>query len=267
MRLTYPMAVASTVAVLAFGVSAFASILWNTVDADVLIIGELHDNPTHHQHQVEAIIETRPKAVVFEMLLPDEARALADVARDSAVMARATQGFHWSNIKDYADLLAQSDVIIGAALPRADMRAAFTDGAAATFGEGAADFGLTTDLPAAQQAKREALQFDAHCGAMPVEMMGGMVEAQRLRDAHFAHTVVDALDTFGAPIILITGNGHARTDWGVPVYLNAARPELRVQSVGQGEAGIPPAGTFDFVLTDADAPDRGDPCAAFQSGN
>lgn len=261
----YTMAAASAGAILTFALSVFASTTWSAWTGDVLIIGEYHDNVEHHLQQQNAVAAVQPKAVVFEMLTPEEAARLTDVVRTPEAMAQATSGFHWSNIADYAGILAHSPVIIGAALPRDDMRAAFTAGAADTFGPTATRFGLTAPLPDAEQQTREAAQFNAHCAAMPREMMGGMVEAQRLRDAAFARAVLDALDTYGAPVILITGNGHARTDWGVPVYLDAARPGLTVQSFGQGEAGVAPAGTFDTILTDAPAPEREDPCLAFAS--
>ena len=259
----YIMAAASAVAILTYALAVFASTVWSEWSGDVMIIGEYHDNPVHHAQQQNAVNEIRPAAVVYEMLTPEEEAALADVPRNPDAMRQATQGFHWTNIADYADVLARSPVIIGAALPRTTMRAAFSDGAAAAFGADAAQYGLSASLPSEQQATREALQFDAHCAAMPLEMMAGMVEAQRLRDAHFARTVLGALDRYGAPVILITGNGHARTDWGVPTYLTAVRPGLALESIGQGEDGVPPPGSFTWTLTDAPAPPREDPCAAF----
>jgi uncharacterized iron-regulated protein len=241
-----------------------ASVVWSEFDGDVLILGEYHDNPHHHARQQNAVTQISPKAVVFEMLTPDEAAQLQDTARTKEAMTAATDGFHWSNIADYAHILASSDVIIGAALPREDMRKAFTEGAAAVFGTNAADYGLTDPLPEAEQSAREQLQFAAHCEAMPLAMMGGMVEAQRLRDASFARAVLQAIDTYGAPVILITGNGHARTDWGVPAYLARVRPDLVVESVGQGEARVAPEGTFSWVHDHAFVPEREDPCKAFQ---
>ena len=241
----------------------FAAPDWDSVTADVVILGEYHDNPTHHAHQAAAISALAARAVVYEMLTPDEAATLASIARTPDAMRDATTGFDWSNIADYTEVLAASPVIIGAALPRSRMRDAFANGAASVFGDDAAAFGLTTALSDDEQAIREQMQFDAHCAAMPLAMMGGMVAAQRLRDAHFARTVLDALAAHGAPVVLITGNGHARTDWGVPVYLAQVRPELNMFSLGQGEGGAPPPGSFDHIDTSAAIPDRTDPCAAF----
>ena len=45
--------------------------------ADVVLLGEIHDNPEHHLRQAEAIASLSPAAVVFEMLTPDQAKALA----------------------------------------------------------------------------------------------------------------------------------------------------------------------------------------------
>ena len=254
----------AAVAFLSTAAFAFAATDWAGFDGDVLIVGEFHDNPDHHAEQAQAARVIRPKAVVFEMLTPEEAAALSEVTRGRPEMRAATEGFHWPNIADYAEVLAVSSVIVGAALPRDEVRAAFGNGAAAVFGPGAETYGLADPLPEAEQEAREDAQFAAHCEAMPREMMGGMVEAQRLRDAAFARTVLEALDTYGGPVLLITGNGHARMDWGVPVYLSRVRPDLQITSVGQGEGEVPPQGVFSRIVTEAPVPDRGDPCAAFR---
>ena len=229
--------------------------------ADVVILGEQHDNPDHHARQLDYLRAIAPRAVVYEMLTPDEAALLARVERDPDTITEALTGFHWSNIGDYTALLSASPVIVGAALSREDMRAAFDIGAAGVLGDAAELYGLTSPLPETEQTLREDLQFAAHCDAMPRDLMPGMVEAQRLRDAAFARAVIDAMDTHGAPIVLITGNGHARLDWGVPSYLARVRPDLTVFSLGQAESDQI-AGNFDHVVS-AKPPERGDPCAAF----
>jgi uncharacterized iron-regulated protein len=62
---------------------------------------------------------------------------------------------------------------------------------------------------------------------------------------------------------VITGNGHARRDWGVPAVLAEVAPDLDVWVLGQTEDGRPLEGGFDAVISDPAAP-RPDPCAAFQ---
>jgi hypothetical protein len=37
-------------------------------------------------------------------------------------------------------------------------------------------------------------------------------------------------------VVIITGNGHARTDWGVPALLAVAAPDVTVFALGQFEA-------------------------------
>lgn len=90
-----------------------------------------------------------------------------------------------------------------------------------------------------------------------------MVAAQRLRDAAFARTALQALKETGGPVVVITGSGHADKFRGMPVALSAAAPNVSVLSVGQveGDGNVPP-GTFDLWLR-TQATERGDPCAAF----
>jgi uncharacterized iron-regulated protein len=132
------------------------------------------------------------------------------------------------------------------------------------FGAEAGGYGLDQPLPAEEQAARELEQAEAHCDALPEELLPGMVAAQRLRDAGLARAVVEAMSATGGPVAVITGNGHARRDWGLEVYLSHAAPELSVLSVGQletpPEEDDPP---FDLWLVTEPA-EREDPCAVFR---
>ncbi len=240
----------------------FADVPPEALTADIVVLGELHNYDAHHETQEVFLRAIAPKAVVYEMLRPEEAAQLEDVERSEAEIRKAASTFHWSNITDYAGLLTLSPEIIGAARAPDEVRRAFSEGAAPVFGSLSATYGLTDALSEEEQSLREQLQFTAHCEAMPLEMMGGMVEAQRFRDAAFARTALEALDRFGPPIVVITGNGHARSDWGIPRFLTRVRPDLAVFSLGQSVDGHV-AGSFDFVL---DAPRQADedPCAAFR---
>jgi len=237
--------------------------------ADVVILGETHDNAEHHLGQAAFIAELAPKAVVFEMLTPFMAMQVNAFAGDDRGRLGSEIKWEASGWPDFAIYRPIFDVLddaraVGAAAPSAMVRAAFDGGAAAVFEGDAARFGLTTPLSAQQAETRRQLQLKAHCSAMPLEMMGGMVEAQRLRDAHFAARTLLALETYGAPVVVITGNGHARNDWGVPYMIEQAAPDVSVFSVGflerPADANDP---LYDLAFVTDPAP-RGDPCAAFR---
>ena len=213
--------------------------------------------------------EIAPTALVFEMLTPDQAGRitpglLADEAALEAQLAWNESG--WPDFSMYYPIFAAAPeaTFFGAAIPRDEARRSMEVGIAEAFGPGAARYGLTDPLPEAQQDAREAMQLTAHCDALPEDMLPVMVDIQRLRDASLAEAALTALDVHGAPVVVITGNGHARADWGAPALVNAAAPDTKIATLGQGEEGAPALeGGFDRIEI-APAVDRGDPCAAFQ---
>lgn len=233
--------------------------------ADVVILGEVHDNPAHHINQAAAIPGIKPRAIVFEMLTPELA-ALDPEFSDMDAMAQLYQwdARGWPDFAMYHPLfLAVPDVqVFGADTGDAAVGVALAEGAAKAFGDDAARYGLDDALPVQEQALRNAEQSDAHCGALPKELLAGMVEVQRLRDASLARAVVQAMAATGGPVVVITGSGHARKDRGVPAVLAMAAPELQVLSVGQVESQVADA-PFDYWVV-TDAPARDDPCAAFE---
>ncbi|PTN03187.1 putative iron-regulated protein [Rhodovulum imhoffii] len=235
--------------------------------ADVVVLGEVHDNPHHHVNQARAVAALRPVALVFEMLTPDQAARVTDDLRGDAVAlgkALGWAGSGWPDFDMYHPIFAAAPqaAVYGAALPRDTVRRAVTEGAATVFGPEAEAWGLAAPLPAAQKAAREANQMEAHCNALPETLLSGLVEAQRLRDAVLARTTAQAVAETGGPVAVITGNGHARLDWGVPAALALGAPAVTVLSVAQFEAVPEGAQPFDLWLVTAPA-EREDPCAAF----
>ncbi|MEZ5756107.1 MAG: ChaN family lipoprotein [Paracoccaceae bacterium] len=236
---------------------------------DVVVLGEVHDNPAHHRNQARALRSIAPAAVVFEMLQPEHAAALPEDLSDAEAVEAATQweARGWPDFAMYHPLFtAVPGVrIYGGDVPRAKVREAAQAGAAAVFGDEAARFGLTRPYPDDLQAEREQDLLAAHCFALPAEAMAGMVQAQRLRDAALARAALTALQETGGPVAVITGAEHARTDIGVPALIRGAEPGVTVLSIGQVErvpVGRPPYHLW--ILTDG-VPSRGDPCAAFGS--
>ncbi|MAM62728.1 ChaN family lipoprotein [Maritimibacter sp. UBA3975] len=235
---------------------------------DVFVLGEVHDNPAHHEAQAAAIRDIRPRAVVFEMLTEAQAAEVRDDRLDDPEALGELLGWEeagWPDFDMYYPIFAASRGadVYGAAVPREETREAMDTGVAVAFGEGAEDYGLTDDLSAEELADRLNLQMEAHCGALPLDMLPGMVDLQRLRDAVLARAAITALEETGGPVAVIAGNGHTREDWGVPAYIARVRPQIIVVTMGQGEDGGTPEGTFDTVI-DAPGVDRGDPCAAFE---
>lgn len=255
---------------------------------DVLVVGEIHDNAEHHRNQATALAALQPRAVIYEMLSPEQAARITPALLDdpqALEQALDWQNSGWPAFALYYPVFAASKGarIIGAARPRAEVRRAMTEPLAEIFGPQAALYGLDHPYPPAEQAALEAETQASHCNALPAEMLPGMVAAQRLRDADFAAATLRARQETGGPVALITGSGHARTDRAVPLLIARAAPELRLLTIGQVEGDpVPesppvPAQTehtppvapqpapppFDLWIT-SPAPARDDPCASFR---
>ncbi|SEM11612.1 Uncharacterized iron-regulated protein [Roseovarius azorensis] len=250
---------------------AFVAVLGGAgaaVAQDVLILGEVHDNPVHHAMQAKRVAALQPRAIVFEMLTEAQAtRVIPEARGDASALAEALDwdDSGWPAFSMYYPIFAAAPeaVIYGAHVPREAARGVFEGGLAEVFGAEAARYGLDRPLSASEQAAREAMQMAAHCDALPEDILPGMVAVQRLRDAMLARAVVQAVEATGGSVAVITGNGHARRDWGVPSYLAQVAPDLEVRVLGQTEEGRPLDGGFDEVVS-APAVDRPDPCAAFR---
>jgi len=237
---------------------------------DFVVLGEIHDNPDHHRIQAEIVEALRPDALVFEMIpqdLEDEVNRLRSegAGRDAIAEALDWDASGWPDFAMYAPILeaAPDALVFGAALPIDEVRRAVSEGAAEVFGIDAEIFGLDVALDPDEQAAREATQATAHCDALPADMLPGMVEAQRLRDAAIANSARWARTISGGQVVVITGTGHADRIRGMPAKLLIADPEARILSLGQFEAAPDAPEAFDAHMLAA-APDRDDPCAVFR---
>ncbi len=235
--------------------------------ADVVVLGEIHDNPRHHLVQTEAIEAIGPSGVVWEMVTEEGAQRLAQKAATnpeelSRILRWAESG--WPPLSMYYPVFQASKApVYGAMVPRTATRAAMERGAATALGADAARYGLTVPLSPEDQAAREADQLAAHCDALPAEALPQMVAIQRLRDAVLTRAILRATDETGGPVAVITGNGHARKDRGIPTFLSRLRPGLKVFVLGQSEDGLI-SGEFDAVI-DSPMVEREDPCKAFET--
>jgi hypothetical protein len=143
--------------------------------------------------------------------------------------------------------------------------------------EESARLGLDSELPAPLVEALSRELVDSHCGALPPQAIGGMAVAQRYRDAHQADAALAAAARHGSAILL-AGNGHVRTDRGVPWHIRRRAPEtpivsLMILEVEDGNtaplAYVPraPDGrpVADLVIFTPRAA-RGDPCQVLRKG-
>jgi hypothetical protein len=145
--------------------------------------------------QDAVIAAVAPTAIVFEMITAAEAALVTpDLAVEAGALSDTLEwaASGWPDFAMYAPLFAHAvrAAIYGAQVPRDAAQEAFATGAAAVFPGDAARFGLTEALDPDEQAAREAEQQEAHCNALPEEILPGFVEAQRLRDAALAEAAL-----------------------------------------------------------------------------
>jgi len=274
-----PLAVAGAMAFLIAGGALAGPVTPDALDrlprADIVILGEVHDNAEHHRNQARAVAALAPRALVWEMLTPEQAARMPADIGDAQAVAEAVgwADAGWPDFGMYHPiLLAAPDArSYGGGVPRPTARRVFDEPAEAVFsdlfGAQADPLGLDSPLASDDQAAREAQQAEAHCDALPGHLLPGMVAAQRLRDAALAHVALQALTETGGPVVVIAGTGHARNDIGIPAYLRHAADAPVVLSLGQLEAAPdadaahkPP---YDIWITTAPAP-RPDPCAGLR---
>jgi uncharacterized iron-regulated protein len=239
--------------------------------ADVVILGEVHDNPVHHTHQATAVAAIAPRALVWEMLTAEQAARITDANRADPGLAQALgwDGSGWPDFAMYQPILTAAPAarVYGAAVPRDTLPGPGTDraGFADLLPDGPLRAAFLAPLAPADQTAREADQLAAHCDALPADLLPYMVDVQRLRDAALAAAVIEAHADTGGPVVVITGTGHARKDQGIPSVLAAAGFAGRVLSLGQLESDPGPDAPYDLWIITAPHP-RPDPCAAFTKG-
>lgn len=231
--------------------------------ADVVLLGEKHDNPDHHllQARVLRAIVRPGTPVLFEQLDLDDPVA---GATDAASLSVAADWEHsgWPAFALYEPVFTAAYESGGRVLPahptRAQLQAAMSDGIASL----PPDLWAyeTTPLSEPQRAALVQEIVDAHCGMFGAERAGPLVEAQVLKDATMAGAVAEA----GFPAVLVAGGGHTRPDRGVPHHLDADTVTVLFREVaGEGEGAPKVEGEADYVWYTARLDDE-DPCERFR---
>jgi uncharacterized iron-regulated protein len=257
--------------------------------ADLLLLGEVHDNPDHHLLQARvvraAIAAGRRPALAFEMLSTEQQPAVdAALARapgdpDAFAEAVAWEKSGWPPFALYRPIFAAGLEaglpVVGANLPRTAVKTLVSKGVEALDAPLRERLARGEPVPPDQLEEMRAEMRESHCNELPEALIDPLVVAQRARDATMAARLAEADAGRGA--ILVTGNGHARTDRGVPAFLAEDAPGRAVLSVAFmevvpertdpaayakefGAATLP----FDFAVFTAGT-EREDMCAALRA--
>ena len=241
------------------------------------LLGEVHDNAVQHRMRADALRRlleqgVRP-AIAFEQFdrerQADIDRARTEVPPDGRSLAAHViergrtpkSNWDWAQYEPFVELALRYDLpIIAANLSRTDAARVARDGVGAVF-DAAEQRRLGLDrADESLQRTHESIARDAHCRLLPETALAGLARAQVARDAVLADAFRRHADR---GVILLTGNGHARRDIGVPRHLTAAERQ-RVWSIGLIEAGSEDRATFYDVAFVTPRHERADPCDALR---
>ena len=239
-----------------------------------VLLGEVHDNRRQHELRWAALKEVleaggRP-ALAFEQFDRDMQgqidRSRRDHPRDAEALIRAAgaKGWDMTLYRPYVQLALDYDLpIVAANLSRIDAMAVASSGWEAVFDDRTRTALALDRLPAEFIEAHEQAVARGHCNLLPATALLAMARAQIARDIVLAKAIQPQL---ARGVVLLTGNGHARRDIGVPVWLTAdERRELT--SIGIVEAGDEPddlpQSVFDALVV-TPAAERPDPCESLR---
>ena len=243
-------------------------------EARFVLLGEKHDNPDHHQLQARALASLvhhgRKPAVVFEQIDLDLQPAVdaflasgsSDVDALGKVLEWDKRGWPaWSMYRPIFEVaLAAHLKIVAAGLSHAMARKLVHDGVPSLPPEIASRVRLVPLEPTVAASLDEEIKA-SHCGMLPDAMVAPMSLAQRVKDAIMADLMTSNATQGGA--VLVAGNGHTRTDRGVPIYLKGAVTISFVEVSGTREPAAYEADEPARFLVFTPRVDDDDPCAQF----
>ncbi len=194
----------------------------NLLPTQAVLIGEQHDAPEHArlaQAAVRALTQANAlAALALEMAdSPASTAALTPDATEEAVQAALnwqTEAWPWTRYGPVVMAAVRVGVpVLGANLPRAQMREAMRDEA------------LDQRLSAAALAAQRKAIVDGHCHLLPASQVPGMTRIQIARDVAMARTVQQAARP-GQTVLLLAGATHVNRQLGVPLHLP---PEFKLK--------------------------------------
>ena len=197
--------------------------------SDVTVLGEIHDNPRHHQLRGELLrqLPAASKTVVAEHLnWRQRFTPQAELLTGLQAAGFDDQGWSWPLHQSlFKAVIASQMPLMGGNLPGESIKEVFK-----TRGQSLPEpvRVLLAKTPF-DEMQRKAMNEEidqGHCGAMPASMFEGMAAVQRGRDAAMAEVALAHL-----PSVVLAGNGHAWKHLGVPFVVNKVSPHSQTLSV------------------------------------
>ena len=197
--------------------------------SDVTVLGEIHDNPRHHQLRGELLrqLPAASKTVVAEHLnWRQRFTPQAELLTGLQAAGFDDQGWSWPLHQSLFEAVIASQMpLMGGNLPGESIKEVFK-----TRGQSLPEpvRVLLAKTPF-DELQRKAMNEEidqGHCGAMPASMFEGMTAVQRGRDAAMAEVALANL-----PSVVLAGNGHAWKHLGVPFVVNKVSPHSQTLSV------------------------------------
>jgi len=229
----------------------------------VVLLGEVHDNAAQHALRLAAYrallaAGARPVLALEQIDRERQGELDALLARRpppsaaALVAAVGGAGWDWSFYTPFIALAIEYRLpIVAANVGR--------DEAQRVMREGLAAGGFDADVPERLLATQAGDIQASHCGTLAAADARRMALAQIARDQFMAR-VLEQHAARG--VVLLAGDGHVRTDIGVPYWL-AAATRARSESIGFVEAGNDDT-PYDRRVVTAPQP-RADPCEALHT--
>ena len=223
----------------------------------MLLLGEQHDAVAHQRVQqgLVATLAGRGQLAALALEMADSGTSTAGLPSDaSPEQVRASlkwddTAWPWTAYGPVVMSAQRAGVpVLGANLPRADMRASM------------ADSQLDLRLPAPAFKAQQQLIRQGHCDLLPEGQITPMTRIQIARDRRMADTLVKALQP-GKVVVLISGSVHADKLLGVPQHLPAGLQVKSVRLLAGGKSL--PGEAFDSVWATEATPDK-DYCAGLR---
>ena len=224
-------------------VDSWSGLVNRAAAADVVILGEQHDDALGHAVQlalVEAVLDrTKNGAVALEMLERDEQMLVSDYrdgVLDAEDFAKATGSQRWAGAGSWTawyqpiidSAISHGAEVIAANAPRRYVRLVRTDGfnAVDALDADRRNMVVVPEPPLGGHYRQRFVELMGdHSDVPDLDIVDAFFRAQSMWDATMADSVVQALKRGCRPVFLLVGRFHSDHEGGTVQCIRRAMPE------------------------------------------